>query len=676
MSSETIHIPANAKQRHAELSAAIERHNRLYYVDAHTEISDFEFDALMRELEELEEQYPPLRTPASPTQRVGGAPMEGFETVTHRVPMLSIDNTYNEAELREFDQRVRKGLGSEKFAYITELKLDGVAMSLLYEGGELIRAATRGDGEQGDDVTQNIRTLWSIPLRLQGNPPKRLEVRGEVYMRISELERINKEREAKGEEAFRNPRNTTAGTLKLLDPALVRKRRLEFAAYGAAPIDEDAFPSHQETLKRLGQFGLPVNPHFERCASIQEVIYVCQQWISKRRELDYEIDGMVIKVDRTDQRDRLGTTSKSPRWVIAYKFPAEIGRTRLIQIRLQVGKTGIITPVAELEPVKLAGTIVKRASLHNFDDLARKDLREGDLVEVQKAGEIIPQVMRFVPEDRPADAAPYPAPTTCPECGAEVFKDPDGAYLRCMSMACPAQIKEGLRHFASRGAMDIDGMGPAVIDQLVDRELIRDPADLYTLDKPALLQLDRMGEKSAQNLVDAISASRGRPLSRLLFALNIPHVGKHIGEVLATHFETIEGLMAATREDLQNIHEIGDVLAESVYDFFATAENRGLIDRLKTLGVNLSEPRLPSAGDGSSLTGKTLVVTGTLSRYTRDQIHERIKRLGGKAASSVSKNTDYLVAGESAGSKLAKAQSLGVPVLSEDEFAALIGETS
>jgi len=655
------------------LRADIEHHNQLYYGEARTEISDLEFDARLRELADLEAAFPSLQTPDSPTQRVGGAPLPGFETAAHRMPMLSIDNTYSEAELREFDARVRRGLGGESPAYMVELKLDGVAISVRYENRVLQRAITRGDGTQGDVVTQNVRTIKSLPLRLPGHAPDSLEVRGEVFMTVKELQRLNVLREAAGEEPYRNPRNTTAGTLKLLDSREVAKRDLSIYLYEVLPGEGDEPSSHGDTLARLESYGLPVSAHHERCESIDDVIAVCLSWTARRFELDYEIDGMVIKVDDHGQRARLGATSKSPRWAIAYKFPAEVGRTRLNAISVQVGKSGALTPVAELEPVPLAGTIVKRASLYNFEDLAKKDLRVGDLVEVQKAGEIIPQILRFVPEERPEGTAPFPTPESCPVCGTPTHKDPDDAILRCVNLSCAAQLKERLAHFATRKAMDIEGVGPALIEQLVSRELVRDPADLFDLDGEKLAGLERMGAKSAANLVKALEDCKGRrTLKHLLFGLGIRHVGSSTAEALAQHFGSMDALRQADVAALERVEDVGAIVAQSVADFFDAPANRALIDRLRDRGLCMAEER-PPADDSSPIAGKTFVVTGKLSVYTRDEIHDFIKARGGKAAGSVSKKTDYLVAGESAGSKLEKATALGVTVLSEDDFKQLLG---
>ncbi len=672
--SKTLPTPQIVAEYNA-MKADIEHHSRLYYQEARNEISDQDFDARLRALAELETAYPSLRTPDSPTQRVGGAPVEGFETVSHRVPMLSIDNTYNAEELREFDARVRRGLDGDVPAYMVELKLDGVAMALRYENRVLTQAITRGDGLQGDDVTQNVRTIRGVPLKLSESAPPSLEVRGEVFMTIAELSRLNEIREAAGEEPYRNPRNTTAGTLKLLDSREVAKRNLSIFLYSMLEDEERPPVTHEETLGLLKSYGFPVNEHHTRCADVDAVIDTCMGWTTRRFDLDYEIDGMVIKVDDPQQRARLGFTSKSPRWIISYKFPAEVRQTRLREISVQVGKSGALTPVAELEPVPLAGTIVKRASLYNFEDLAKKDLRVGDLVEVQKAGEIIPQVLRFVPESRPADTVPYPVPTACPVCATPAHKDPDDAILRCVNLSCPAQLKERLAHFATRKAMDIDGMGPALIEQVVSRELVRDPADLFDLTEETLSSLERMGEKSARNLVAALEACKQkRSLKHLLFGLGIRHVGSSTAEALAQHFGAIEALMAASREALEDVEDVGAVVAQSVLDFFDTLANQDLIRRLQERGLNTTEAQpVAVADDSNPIAGKNFVVTGKLSMFTRDEIHEHIKALGGKASGSVSKRTDYLVAGEKAGSKLEKANSLGVTVLTEADFQQLLG---
>lgn len=669
MPKKTSKLTESIRARHVELRAEVDRHNRLYYAGT-PEITDLEFDALLRTLQELEADYPELAAPDSPTRRVGGEPTQGFATVEHEVPMLSIDNTYSPGELRAFDERVRRGLAAgEAPRYVVELKIDGVAISIRYENGRYVRAATRGDGVRGDDVTANVNTIQSLPKTLKADCPPLLEVRGEVYMTVAELERLNALREEAGEARLANPRNVTAGTLKTLDPRVVAQRRLEVFVYDVAPLQGVEWTSHWDVLARLAALGLPVSPYNTLCENIDEVLEVCRDWETRRATLPFDIDGMVIKVDSAAQRRRLGATSKAPRWAIAYKFAAQVARTRLLDIKVQVGKTGTLTPVAEMEPVPLAGTVVRRASLYNFDDLAKKDIRVGDTVEIQKAGEIIPQVLRYVPELRPSGTAPFRAPTACPVCGSEVRRDPEGIYLRCLNLACPAQVKERLRYFAGRGAMDIEGLGAVLVEQLVDQGLVHDPAELYDLTVEALMGLERMGAKSAGNLVAALEASKKRPLSRLLNGLGIRHVGGHTAEVLARHFKAIEPLMAATKSELEGIYEIGGVVADSIWDFFQTERNRELIAKLRAHGLAMVEPEPARAG--RVFEGKSFVVTGTLSRYTRDAIHDRIKELGGRAASSVSGKTDYLVAGENAGSKLEKAKALGVTVLTEDEFETL-----
>ncbi len=651
-----------------KLREEIDHHNHLYYTQAAPEISDVEFDKLLRELQDLEEKYPDLRTPDSPTQRVGGAPLEGFATITHEVPMLSIDNTYNEVELREFDARVRRGLEGDAPEYVVELKVDGVAISLRYENGVFARGATRGDGVTGDEITANLKTIHSLPLKLKGSPPPLLEVRGEVFMHKSELARLNKEREAEGETLYANPRNTTAGTLKQLDTKLVAKRRLNLFVFDIAALEGLERATHRDTLKTLAKWGLPVNDTFEFCKNIDAVLKVIEKWNTARHKLDYETDGMVIKVNDPGQRARLGSTSKAPRWVIAYKFPAEVKPTKLLGISIQVGKSGTLTPVAELEPVTLAGTVVRRASLYNFEDLERKDLRVGDTVEVQKAGEIIPQVLGYVKAKRPKRTHRFKMPDACPVCLGAVHKDADGAYLRCLNLACPAQVKERLVYYASRGAMDIENMGPAIVEQLVEKGLVRDLADLYDLKVEQLAELERMAEKSAQNLVEGIAASKKRPLHKLLTGLGIRHVGGRTAQVVADHFGSMDAIQNASVEALQEVDEVGEVVAQSIHDFFATQENRDLIDRLSAHGLTMQQEKRAASAGPRPLEGKTFVVTGTLANYSRESIQERITELGGKASGSVSKKTDYVLAGESPGSKVDKARELGVKVIDEKEF--------
>lgn len=667
---------ASLAQRAAELRRLIDHHNYLYYVEAKPELSDREFDKLLEELKKIEEAHPDLVTPDSPTQRVGGQPIDDFATVRHREPMLSIDNTYNAGELREFDKRVRKSLGSEPVKYVVELKIDGVAISLTYEQGRFTVGATRGDGVRGDDVTHNLRTIGGLPIRLRTDqPPALFEVRGEVYMARAELARINRERADKGQEPYANPRNLTAGTLKLLDPRQCAERHLRLFTYALGATEGVTLRTHLESLNLQRQYGFPVNPNIEAFDTIDQVIDYCNSWATRRNDLPYETDGMVIKVNDLEQRRRLGMTSKFPRWVVAYKFAAEQALTKLHAIAIQVGKAGTLTPVAELEPVKLAGTTVSRASLHNADYIATKDIRVGDMVVVEKAGEIIPYIVRSEPTARSGDEITFKFPTKCPVCGSPVERDKGGAFYRCTGTECVARLKKQLRAYAGRNAMDIEGLGTETIDQLVDVGLVKSIPDLYRLHMEQLLELERMGQKSAQNLLDGIAASKDRGLARVLTGLAIPHVGDHVADLLAQEFGTIDDLMSASEERLSRIEGIGPVLAVSVHEYFRSASGRKTVADLRSLGLKLTEDArpAPSQRGGADLSGKTFVVTGTLEHYSRDEIEGLIKKLGGKATGSVSKKTDYVVAGENAGSKLDKAQQLGVQVLTEKDFDKLIG---
>lgn len=666
-------------KRIAELRQEIDRHNRLYYVEAKPEISDREFDRLLEELQQLEKAHPDLVTPDSPTQRVGGAPIEGFVTVTHRQQMLSIENTYNPDEVREFDARVRKLLGNEAVEYVVEPKIDGVAMSLTYEDGRLTVGATRGDGERGDDVTHNLRTLPEIPLRLNTDkPPKLLEARGEVYMTREELIRINREREKEGEEPYANPRNLTSGTLKLLDPKQFVKKRLRFFAYALGATEGVALKTHLELLELLKRYGFAVNPHEILCQSIDEVLQQCQIWAEKRHELPYDTDGLVIKVNDLAQRDKLGVRSKSPRWLVAYKFAAEQALTRLHAIDVQVGKTGKLTPVARLDPVRLAGTTVSNATLHNAQEILRKDIRVGDMVLVEKAGEIIPYVVRSEPSARTGAEKEFRFPKKCPVCGGAVEPDENEVFYYCTNPSCPAQLKERLRYYATRGAMDIEGLGMAIIDQLVDAGLVKSIPDLYRLKLEDIVDLKltgekasrRLGEKNGQTLIEGLLASKARGLTRLLTGLGVRHVGEHVADLLAQRFGSIDGVMSATAEELARIEGIGPQRANSIHAFFQSAEGLQVIAELRKLGVKLSEEQRKRPTGG--LAGKTVVVTGTLEKFGREEIEALIREHGGKPAGSVSKKTDYVVAGEKAGSKLDKAKQLGVPILSEAQFLDLI----
>jgi DNA ligase (NAD+) len=656
----------------AELRSELNRHNDLYYVEAKPEISDREFDRLMARLSELEVEHPELITADSPTQRVGGKPLEGFATVRHAVPMLSIDNTYSYDEMIEWDVRVRKGLNPrEKVRYVVELKVDGVAVSLRYENGVLVLGSTRGDGERGDDITANLRTVREIPLALQRCPAPLLEVRGEVYMPNSELVRLNELRRAAGEVPFANPRNSTAGTLKMLDSKVVAQRRLRFISHGLGEYQGIEEPSYYALTQLMKRWGIPVSPNTATYDSIEQVIEHAQRWNDERNKLDFQTDGLVVKVDDLSQRERLGARSKSPRWTIAFKYEAEQAVTRLLGIHVQVGKTGKITPVAELEPVVLAGTTVKRASLHNADELERKDIKIGDAVVIQKAGEIIPQVVRVETDARKGTESYYRFPRKCPSCGSPVERSGDEVDYYCTNppSRCPAQLKEWLHWYAHRDAMDIDGLGDKLIDQLVQKGLVKSLADLYRLDAPVLIELERMGKKSAENLVKAIENSKHRTLDRLITGLTIRHVGTRMAEIIAERVQTIGRLRHMTLDELESIPEVGPIVAKSIYEYFQDPVNQKLLDDLAAAGVH-PEPLRPAAARGGKLVfaGKTFVLTGTLPKRERGEAEALIKERGGKVSGSVSKATNYVLAGEKPGSKLDKAKQLGVPVIDEAEF--------
>jgi DNA ligase (NAD+) len=665
-----------AVERAAELRRLIDLHNYKYYVEAQPEISDREFDRLLEELKIIEEAHPELVTPDSPTKRVGGLPIEGFVTVTHREPMLSIDNTYNADEVREFDGRVRKLLGKEPVHYVVELKIDGVAISLTYENGLFTVGATRGDGERGDDVTHNLRTIRDLPLRLRTNhPPRIFEVRGEVYMPNTELSRLNKIQAEQGGRLFANTRNAAAGSLKLLDPRLCAERHLRLFAHSEGHLEGLKVKTHDEFLHAVQSYGIPVVAHSPVLDSIDGVLAYCDEQMEARHAFDFETDGIVIKVNDFAQRQRLGATSKVPRWVIAYKVELWQASTRIKEIRVQVGKTGALTPVADLETVEIAGTRVSHVSLHNADEIARKDIRIGDTVVVEKAGKIIPHVVRVELEKRTGHEKPYRFPTRCPSCGSSVVRDEGGVYIRCLNPSCPAQLKERLRFFAHGNAMDIEGLGDALIDQLVDNGLVRSIPDLYRLTEDQLVELERMGKKSAQNLLEQIEASKERGLTRVLTGLGIRQVGRSMAELLTHAFSNVDDLMEASVERLSQIEGFGPERARRIYEFFHGTAGRKTIEDLRSLGVKLTEkpsPR-PKAAGGSDLSGKTFVVTGTLDHYGREEIEDLIRSLGGKPTGSVSKKTDYVVAGDKPGSKLDKARALGVPVLTEAEFDKMIG---
>jgi len=672
------------RQQAETLRNQIRYHERLYYVENTPEITDYEFDQLMHRLQAIERDHPELVAPDSPTQRVGGEPIDKFNVVEHRVPMLSIDNTYSPEELHEFDRRVRRALGggggqeetafdSGDLSYVVELKVDGVAVSLWYENGILMQGATRGDGTRGDDVTANIRTVRQVPLRLAPKNipvPPVLEVRGEIYMPKSEFARINRQREEQGEPLFANPRNAAAGSLKLLDSRETAKRRLAMVAYQIGYVEGSSISTHSQSLEYLAECGCAVNPVHEVHSSIDGVLECCRRVQQNRHDFPFEIDGMVIKVDSLSQQRRLGATAKSPRWAISYKFPPDQAETRLISIGVQVSRAGVLTPVAHFEPVHLAGTTVKRATLHNADEIARKDIREGDTVIVEKAGEIIPQVVRSIGEKRTGDEIPFTMPDLCPSCNGPVSRDTDTVFYRCLNPSCPAQIKARLRHFAGRNAMDIEGLGPAVIDQLVEHGFVTDIADLFLLQKSQMVELDKIGDKSATNLVAAIDAARSRDLWRLVHGLGIRHVGVTAARSLARRFGSLDAIQNATQEDLAEVEDIGPVMAETITQFFGDSRNRRLIDRLRDAGVNTEtqlEPSPTTPVEGP-FTGKTVVLTGKMKGFTRTEAKRIIEQLGGKCTSSVSSKTDYVVAGADPGSKLDRAQELGITILTEPEF--------
>jgi DNA ligase (NAD+) len=659
--------------RIAQLREEINRHNFRYYVlDAPT-ISDADYDQLFRELLELEAQHPELVTPDSPTQRVGAIPATQFGAVRHRVPMLSLDNAFGHDEFLEFDRRVKRGLGlpaDTEVAYVCELKIDGLAISLTYEDGVFVTGATRGNGVEGEDVTANIRTVPAVPLRLRDEAGAEglIEIRGEVYLSRAEFDRINADREAHDEAPFANPRNAAAGSIRQLDPRVTASRKLSIFCYALGAADDLEFATQQQVLAFIKDAGLPVNPHIQRAVGAQEVLAFCDTWEGRRHTLSYDIDGVVVKVDALEEQRRLGFVSRSPRWAIAYKYAPEQAETTVRDIIVQVGRTGALTPVAIMDPVTLAGSVVSRATLHNEDEIARKDVRIGDRVVIQKAGEVIPEVVRAITDARDGDERAFAMPAHCPVCGAEVVRPEGEAVARCSGIACPAQIKQHIRHFVSRGALDIQGIGPALIDQLVDNELIQDPADLYALTADQLMTLERMGRKSAENVVAAIQGAKAPTLGRLIFGFGIRYVGDTVAELLAAHFGSLERLREATHDELLAIPGIGPQIATSVYIFFRQEQTQHLLEKLQAAGV---QPRVPAAPGEGPLAGQTFVFTGALN-LPREDAEAMVRELGGKASSSVSKNTDYVVAGEKAGSKLDKARSLNVPILTEEEFHQLI----
>jgi DNA ligase (NAD+) len=673
-------MPAKPADRAAELRTLIDHHNHLYYVEAKTEISDREFDKLLQELTDIEKKHPDLATPDSPTQRVGGAPIAGFKKVTHKVPMLSIENSYNDADLRKFDADVRKALGPKvAVEYVVELKIDGVSMSVTYENGRLAFGATRGSGDVGDDVTHNLKTIPAIPLKLAGkNPPKAFEARGEVYMTRAEFDRLNAELAKKKEELHKNPRNLAAGTLKLLDPKESSKRKLTFFAYGTGATDGLTLKSQTELLAALKGFGFPVNPHTTTCKTIDEVIAFCNEWKDKRRTLPYETDGMVVKVNDFAQRERLGYTAKVPRWAKAYKYEAEQGVTKLGAVVFHLGKFGELTPVATFDPpLPLSGSTITHASMHNASWVAEMDVRIGDTVVIEKKGEIIPQVVDVIKADRKGTEKVIEWPKTCPKCGGPVEKEETATsynYICANTGVCPAQLAKRLEGFARRTRMEIDGLGREVSIQLVDSGLVKSVADLYRLTKKQLLALEGFADVSAQKLIDAIARSKDRGLARLLPALTIYMVGEAMADLLAEEFPSLDAIVAAKPDELAKVKGFGPKRAAFVREFFDSETGKKLVADLKEHGLKLTHDKKAAPAGGLPLAGKTVVVTGTLVNYDRVTIEQAIKEHGGKPSGSVSKKTDYVLVGDKPGSKFDKAKELGVTILNEEQFQKLIGK--
>ena len=661
-----------AADRISWLTGELERHNRLYYQDDRPELTDAEYDALFRELQHLEHEYPDLAKPDSPTQRVGGAPLDRFTPVPHRLPMLSLENALVENDVLEFEERVKRFLGmtSGEIKYVCEPKMDGLAVELVYEQGILAAGSTRGDGIIGEDVTQNLKTVRNIPLRLTlPNPPALLEVRGEIYLPLSSFRKLNQEREENGEAQFSNPRNAAAGSIRQLDSRVTARRPLALFCYAPGDVIGHTFLSQSDFLKTITTWGLPVNPLARTAVGISGVINYFREMTAQREALPYEIDGVVVKVNSYELQRELGEKTRSPRWAVAWKFPPRQAVTVVNTIVSSVGRTGVVTPVANLKPVEVSGVTVSRATLHNWEELEKKDIRVGDAVIVERAGDVIPAVVRVLTERRTGTERPMVPPESCPECGSEIARITDEVALRCLNLACPAQVRESIIHFTSRSAMDIEGLGDRNVDQLLRLNLVSTVADLYHLTKDDFKRFDRMGEKLAGNLLAAIEKSKNRDLARFIYALGIRHVGEHTAKLLAAAFGSVENLASATTEELLTIREVGPQVSQSIRSFFANQQNREVITRLLAAGVT---PLTTNKQVGGRFTGKSFVFTGALSRFTRDEARALIEREGGHAAGSVSKKTDYVVAGSDTGSKLDKARNLGVAVLTEEEFTALV----
>ena len=662
-----------AKEKIDALKEVLNQYGYEYYVLDQPTVPDAEYDAKLKELEELEEKFPEFITPDSPTQRVGGTLLEGFEKARHRVPMLSLSNAFNEEDLRDFARRATNALGTD-ITYICELKIDGLAVSLTYENGQFVRGATRGDGTVGEDITANLRTVRSIPLVLKDE--ETLEVRGEVFMPKRSFENLNKEREEKGQELFANPRNAAAGSLRQLDPKIAASRNLDVFLYAVGEWENNTLPTHSARLERLKELGFKTNPEWRKCKTIEEVMEFVNYWTEERPNLPYEIDGIVIKIDDLAQQEELGYTAKSPRWSIAYKFPAEEVMTKLLDIELSVGRTGVVTPTGILEPVRIAGSTVGRASLHNEDLIREQDIGIGDTDVVNKAGDIIPKVVRAVKEQRTGKEVEFTMPSHCPACEAELVRLEEEVALRCINPNCPAQLMEGIIHFVSRNAMNIDGLGEKVVMQLFNAKLIHTIADLYRLEKEELLKLERMGEKSVSNLLEAIEASKENSLEKLIFGLGIRFIGEKAARILAQEFETMDRLQQATYEELVAVDEIGEKMADSVVQYFEEEKVGVLLSELSELGVNMEYkgPRKNVQSEGTPFSDKTVVLTGKLEQLNRNEAKEKIEALGGKVTGSVSKKTDLVIAGEAAGSKYEKAMKLGITVWNEEQLLEALNE--
>jgi len=662
-------IPEKVQKRAADLREELRKHEHQYYVKDDPLISDAEYDSLLQELKELEEEYPALKDPNSPTVRVGGEPLDQFNKVEHSQEMLSLGNAFSPEDLRAFADRIKRKLGKdERFNYVVEHKIDGLALILRYQAGELILGATRGDGHTGEDVTANVRTIPAIPLKLKKEVD--IEIRGEAFMPREKFTRLNQRRLSRGEEPFANPRNAAAGSIRQLDPGIAARRPLSFLAYDIIQAQEYSCTSHLEALKLLAELGFKVNWH-RQAGDIAAVIELCQDWVQRQQELDHDIDGMVVKVNQLNLRSRLGATSKSPRWAVAFKFPAQQKTTRVKDIKISLGRTGALTPTAELEPVEVDGSTVSRATLHNEDEINRKDIRIGDKVLIQKAGDIIPEVVKVIREARTGQEQKFRFPENCPACNEPVFRDPEEAVYRCLNSTCPAVVRESILHFVSRDAMNIEGLGPALIDRLLEKDLIKNQADLYFLKKPELIQLERMAEKSARNVLNAIEESKSRPLPRLIFALGIRHVGLRTARLLADKFGSLEKIKEAKRDQLEETAEIGPVIAESIVNYFATPRNNRLLARLKKAGLTLESK---SQQQSRNLEGQKFVLTGRLENFTRQEATAAIEKQGGRVTSSLSSQTDYLVQGENPGSKLQQAREEGTKILQEEEFIQLLSK--